>query len=56
MEHLQKALTAAAQAIPPWVGVVAGHLAGAATLQNAAYIASIVYSAVTVWAHFRKAK
>ncbi|WP_185640816.1 hypothetical protein [Burkholderia sp. Bp8984] len=49
-------LQSAAQIMPPWLGVLIGHLASDITLSNIALLASIAYSAVNIWAHFRKKK
>jgi hypothetical protein len=40
--------------LPPWVGVLVGHVASDMTLQNVATVASIAYCLVGVYVMLRK--
>lgn len=56
MENNHHIVQAVAQNMPPWLGVMVGHLSQDATLSNIALLTSIAYSVVNIWAHFRKKK
>ena len=56
MEQIHKAISTVGQLVPPWAGVALGHFADNVTLQNIALVASIVYSVIGTWMHFRKTK
>lgn len=49
-------IQAVMQNTPPWVGVLVGHFSNDITLSNIALLASIAYSVVNIWSHFRKKK
>lgn len=56
MDNHHGVMAALAQISPPWIGVAVGHFADNITLSNIALLASIAYSIVNIWAHFRKKK
>jgi hypothetical protein len=42
--------------LPPWVGIVIGHISNDLTISNLASFASIAYCVVGVWVMLRRRK